>query len=317
MVVKTAQLLPTPTGAVFFAVAGARVVSGAVAGAATMAPTMASPRARGAEFASQLRLSTHLHATRVAHVRRAASLTAAVAVAPYRLRSPSLVGQLALAVGQLGAGRLQGAQLDAALRIFLDAVPELRDFARIAARIRLNAPLLGLTPRLPVVAARLSSPAVAASPPAALLSVGQGLASRAVPITIAQLRVLIEEVQEDDMLELDLAPVEVSLRFSRGNNPAFSFQFLNEQGTPLDITGNSYQMTVGTLAEPPDGTTNLFSLVGAVPTGADGRVEFQASVGQMDIVGVFFYDVQQVNTRGAKRTVLRGQMDVEQGVTKA
>lgn len=120
------------------------------------------------------------------------------------------------------------------------------------------------------------------------------------------------------MSDLNLCPVTVDLCFSRGDNPSFAFNLQNPNGTPIDITGFNYILTVDPSPAPPDNTNNLFFLVGAVTAPTQGEVTFQATNVQMDQPpGTYFYDVQETNDVAAVRTVIKGQFVIQQDITKA
>lgn len=115
---------------------------------------------------------------------------------------------------------------------------------------------------------------------------------------------------------LNLCPLEINLCFSRGDTPVFSFT-LKEDGSPIDITGSSFLLTVDPSPAPTGSGDNLFQLTGSIPVGTDGVVQFQATAMQMDLApGVYFYDVQWTDAASAIRTIIAGEFEIRQDVTK-
>lgn len=120
---------------------------------------------------------------------------------------------------------------------------------------------------------------------------------------------------------LELCPYRANLCIVRGDSPVFEFALKQDTitGAPIDITGRTYTLTVDTREEPDDDSTNSFAIAGTVPTGTDGIVRFQPTTVQTALLTPgtpYFFDVQQTN--GAEvRTIIRGEVEVQQDITKA
>lgn len=101
----------------------------------------------------------------------------------------------------------------------------------------------------------------------------------------------------------------------RGDTHAEVFQ-LKLNGVAHDITGDSFLLSVATIPDPPDDTTELFQLVGTLVTPATGIFSFAPAANQPVDPGVYFYDIQWTDSGGEIRTVLVGTWTVEQDITK-
>lgn len=119
--------------------------------------------------------------------------------------------------------------------------------------------------------------------------------------------------------ELHLCAQALNICLQRGDTFAFSFSLTDsETEAPIDITGYSFLLTVDTLENPPDATTNLFSLTGVLTNPTGGVVQFSLSALQADQApDTYYYDVQMVDGVGGKRTVAKGEFLIEQDITKA
>lgn len=116
---------------------------------------------------------------------------------------------------------------------------------------------------------------------------------------------------------LNICPVEIDLCISRGDTTPFTFTMLEADGTtPVNITGFTYLLTVDPLEEPTDALGNLFQLTGTVTDGPNGIVQFQLSVTQANNLGEFFFDLQQTDGAGDIRTVVKGEWEFKQDITK-
>ncbi len=93
-------------------------------------------------------------------------------------------------------------------------------------------------------------------------------------------------------------------------------------GTPLDVTGFGFRLTVNTEQDPdpvgpPIVGVELVSIVGTLIDAPNGIVEFPWSPTEADqIPEVFFYDIQQTDTAGKILTIAKEQYIFQQDVTK-
>ena len=91
---------------------------------------------------------------------------------------------------------------------------------------------------------------------------------------------------------------------------------VNSNGSPLNISGASFVLTVDPSKTPVDNTNNLFALTGTITDAPGGRVSFTPTELQADHVGRFFHDIQMTDGSGAKRTIDSGKFTFTQDITK-
>ena len=93
-------------------------------------------------------------------------------------------------------------------------------------------------------------------------------------------------------------------------------------GTPLDVTGFGFKLTVNTEQDPdPVGPpiigTELVSIIGSLVDAPNGVVEFPWSTADADQVpDDYFYDIEQTDTAGKILTIAKEQYRFQQDVTK-
>ena len=104
----------------------------------------------------------------------------------------------------------------------------------------------------------------------------------------------------------------------RGDNYPFAFQIFKADGvTPQPIAGFTLTMTVDPEPYPEDAANNIFQLNGIITDAPNGILEFRPTLAQMNITpGVYFYDIQLIDTTPYTRTPIRGQFTIEQDITK-
>lgn len=110
---------------------------------------------------------------------------------------------------------------------------------------------------------------------------------------------------------------EVKICRTRGDTFPFDIFLKDAAGVAIDVTGSTFLLSVNTLSDPPDISTQLFQLVGAiVAPGTNGQVRFTPTTPDANQTpGTYFYDIQW--TAGSSiRTILRGEWEVEQDITK-
>ncbi len=91
-------------------------------------------------------------------------------------------------------------------------------------------------------------------------------------------------------------------------------------GTPLDVTGFGFKMTVNTEQDPDPGPpigVELVSIIGSLVDAPNGVVEFPWSPGDADqLPEEYFYDIQQTDTAGKILTIAKERYIFQQDVTK-
>ena len=113
------------------------------------------------------------------------------------------------------------------------------------------------------------------------------------------------------------APATADFCRTRADTYPFTITFTDENGAAIDITGFTYLLTVDPDSAPADATNNLFQNTPVVTDGPNGVITVTLTPSEADQApGVYFYDLQQTDTGGAVRTVLKGQWEVVQDITK-
>ena len=114
-------------------------------------------------------------------------------------------------------------------------------------------------------------------------------------------------------------PVVVCLCRRRGDSFADEFVLFTDAAktTPLDITGFSFLLTVDPEESPSDATNNLFTVTGTITDAVNGKVEFAPTAVQTDVTPqTYFYDIQMTDGGGKIRTIVVGDYDITQDITK-
>ena len=103
----------------------------------------------------------------------------------------------------------------------------------------------------------------------------------------------------------------------RGDSYPIRFTLTDKStGAALNLTGSTLTITVDTLVDPPDATTKIFALTGALSaTPADGKVSFTPTIANTSTVGQYWYDVQLAHG-GTVRTVIKNRFTITQDITK-
>jgi len=103
----------------------------------------------------------------------------------------------------------------------------------------------------------------------------------------------------------------------RGDTNADKILITNETtGDAANLTGSTVYLTVSTISNPPDVSTQLYQLTGVVNDPTSGIVEFSPNDVQSDRVGMFYYDIQLVDQSGKKRTIVKDSYQYLQDITK-
>ncbi len=114
-------------------------------------------------------------------------------------------------------------------------------------------------------------------------------------------------------INFNLLPQPIDICITRRDS--FPFGFLLEQdGAPVDISGNTYLLTVDTAD---DGSgTEFFSISENNTPDTAGFVEFLPSVVDLtQAPGDYFFDVQQTTGGGQVRTIVKGKFQIAKDIT--
>lgn len=104
--------------------------------------------------------------------------------------------------------------------------------------------------------------------------------------------------------------------WARGDNDAKAFT-ITSGGSAVDISSWTLQMTVNTLRDPIDSSTEIFTAVGVFVTdGTDGKVSFRPAAGETDDVeiGAAFYDIARLTPD--VKTLIKGRVSFIQDIGK-
>lgn len=102
----------------------------------------------------------------------------------------------------------------------------------------------------------------------------------------------------------------------RGDTYSDKFTITNTDGSPMDITGFSFKMTLNSNPYPTDNSTQLYQLIGSITDAVNGVVEFSPTALQANNVGKFRYDVQMTDDLGVIKTIQLGCYTYLQNITK-
>ena len=120
------------------------------------------------------------------------------------------------------------------------------------------------------------------------------------------------------MVLLNICPEEIDVCISRGDTTPFTFTI--KDGTPpaaIDITGFSYVLTVDPSDEPSGAGNNRFALTGTLTFPLVGIVSFEMNATQADQTpDTYFFDLQQTDGAGKLRTVVKGEFEFKQDISK-
>lgn len=88
-------------------------------------------------------------------------------------------------------------------------------------------------------------------------------------------------------------------------------------GLPRDVTGFTYLLTVNSLKNPPDDTTQVTQIVGTLSDPTNGVVHFTWSSNAADQApGTYWYDIQRTDTLGRITTLAKNKYIFRQDITK-
>lgn len=104
----------------------------------------------------------------------------------------------------------------------------------------------------------------------------------------------------------------------RKRGDTYSEEFtIKGDGVALNIASCTFKLTVDTRKDPPDATTNVFTIQGVIVDAPTGRVQFDFTLLDVDHLGKFYYDIQMIDSAGKIRTVEKDKWTFIQDITKA
>jgi len=105
--------------------------------------------------------------------------------------------------------------------------------------------------------------------------------------------------------------------WGRGDSSAKGFVIQDSNGVAIDITGFSFKLTVNSEKDPTDQVNEQFSISGTITDATNGKVAFAPTVTDTDITpGIYFYDIEQIDSGGLISTLLVAKALIVQDLTK-
>jgi hypothetical protein len=106
----------------------------------------------------------------------------------------------------------------------------------------------------------------------------------------------------------------------RGDTIPETFFVVDSAGAIYDITNHAFKLTLNTLRNPPNASTQILQLSEATMIPADallGKVNFAPTVAQADLpIGRYYYDVQMMYPNSDIQTIFTGTITIRQDITK-
>ncbi len=101
--------------------------------------------------------------------------------------------------------------------------------------------------------------------------------------------------------------------FTRGDNPVIVATLVDGDAAAIDLTSAVVVLTVNSLESPPDETTQIFQLAGAIQAPATaGIVHFSPTTVQANQEPAsYFYDIQVTFADGTRRTIAIGDWEYD------
>ena len=108
------------------------------------------------------------------------------------------------------------------------------------------------------------------------------------------------------------------LFYKRGDDFPSQFKIVEDDGTTaINITGWAFTLTVDPNKNPATDASNLFSVGGILDDALNGLVSFAPTASNTDIaVKKYWYDIQQIDGAGKKRTIVKDRFIIEMDITK-
>lgn len=105
---------------------------------------------------------------------------------------------------------------------------------------------------------------------------------------------------------------------ARGDDWALKFTITDSTNTPIDITGNTYWMTLKENRDDPDPGVAQANVVAIAPDSINGIVfiTFDSANTYSIEPGNYFYDLQEVDLIGNVYTLLLGRVKIVKDITR-
>ncbi len=84
----------------------------------------------------------------------------------------------------------------------------------------------------------------------------------------------------------------------------------------VNLAGCSFKLTVSSVSNPTDTSTQLYQIDGVITDAVNGVVEFAPTVDQVDRVGYYYYDIQMIDSYSKIITLTKDSYVYKQDITK-
>tara|TARA_Y100000310_G_scaffold316724_1_gene368805 strand:+ start:205 stop:588 length:384 start_codon:yes stop_codon:yes gene_type:complete len=117
---------------------------------------------------------------------------------------------------------------------------------------------------------------------------------------------------------VDFQPTRLNLCVTRGDSPFIPVS-VTSGGSPLDLAGGTFLLTVSTEEDPADNTNQVFQVTGVVVgDSTNGNLTFQPTETDNDLNPntEYFYDISAELASIGKRTLFKGKYEIAQDIGK-
>ena len=105
---------------------------------------------------------------------------------------------------------------------------------------------------------------------------------------------------------------EVPLYAVQGDDEAYTFTFTLDGTTPLDITGYTFELTVGESQITAEASDLMPNATVTITDGPNGKATLSLSNTDTDKpLGVYFYRVKWIDTSAKVKTIMKGTLNIE------
>jgi hypothetical protein len=103
----------------------------------------------------------------------------------------------------------------------------------------------------------------------------------------------------------------------RGDTAADRLTVQSPTGGVQDITSCTFKLTVASVKNPPDASTQVFQIAGTIFDALNGIVDFIPTGGETDVEpGEYWYDVEMIGPTGQVTTLVKDEYEILQDITK-
>ena len=106
--------------------------------------------------------------------------------------------------------------------------------------------------------------------------------------------------------------------WARGDSTTRTFKIIDDAGAAVNVSGyTQIKMTVNSLFDPADNSTQQFEIIGDLTNGASGLVTFTPTTTQTNILAdTYFYDIQAEDGSNVISTLIKSKVHIIQDISK-